>query len=319
MIIRSFKNIDYLKFNLTKTKYFLIKDYFYRQDLIEALTTLILNKKRVGEAEVKWGEVDSLYDSKKTKIMVIPSLLDFQKDFIDGSKSLFHNLMSELLIYLEDKSAALIEIQNLLYNFKIENENKLIKGLFDEVKKNLNINLTTNINAGITSMLAAYIELEITNELGDKVDDSNLSFAKFKEIYFLFLKLLREYSSEELIYIFDDPFIGLLQDDIKSLLSILDNVENKFLICSWLPIFDNEKLPNCLVISKDENYDFSNFYNDFADYNFYVDTIDVKKEIDNVLHKFINIYNIYDENYLKEINFESEQQNTLFKVLLNKM
>lgn len=317
MVIQNFKRIKYLKFNLTETKIILNKDYFERQDLIEALKNLLANKKTNQESIIKWTEFDTIYDSTTTKVIVIPSIIDFQKDFLNGPKSLFKELIIEIMSILEMKNSNLIEIQNLLFNFKLENELPIFEELLKKINKDLELNTESYIAKNIGQIIADYYILDITKD-GEKITTNNISLIDLKKIYLYFLDCFKKCSNENLLLIFDDPLNGLNYLEMLEMWNLINTFKNKIVIASWLPKIENENLPNLFLWNKNWFIDLSNVFNNLYEYQKFIDT-PIEKIIDSTLQEFQKFFNIYDQNHQSFIKFQEKDSEIIWKVLINQI
>ncbi|PPE05666.1 CRISPR-associated endonuclease Cas2 [Mesoplasma corruscae] len=190
MIIRNYNRIKYLNFNLTDNKYFLCRDLLFNADLINILKTFFQNKK--SDAEIKIDDYDNAYNFKNLEIIEVPSFIDFQKDFLLGTKSVYKLMLTVLLETLESKSEILIEAANILNTFKIENENEYINNEFNEVENDLKIKLKTFFNPNFVSFLVNSISIDFEKD-NNLVDETNITIYDLKQIYLRFLSIFETF------------------------------------------------------------------------------------------------------------------------------
>lgn len=316
MIIKNYKRLNYVKFNLTKTKIILNKDYLERKDLLEVLNLTFNNKKIPEDAVVKWEENDLIYNLKNLKVINIPNLIDFEKDFFDGSKSIVKTLIQEVLQALECQNKNLIELESLLFSFKLENELESLNNLFKEIKSDYHLSLQTNLIGSIAQVLSDYLELEMLNQNDERLTEDNITFELLNNLYFKLLNFIIACMDNQALVIFDNPFTGIKYQDLPKIMSLINKIDYKILVLSEMPLIDDKNLSDVFIFGEQFLLDFSEFYNNLEDIQKFIDQ-DVEPILNKVSQNIVQQFNVYDYQYEKMLLFNDKSEEILFTAIKN--
>ncbi|MCL8211590.1 hypothetical protein LD125_00690 [Mesoplasma sp. JKS002658] len=316
MIIKNYKRLNYVKFNLTKTKIILNKDYLERKDLLEVLNLTFNNKKIPEDAVVKWEENDLIYNLKNLKVINIPNLIDFEKDFFDGSKSIVKTLIQEVLQALEYQNKNLIELESLLFSFKLENELESLNNLFKEIKSDYHLSLKTNLIGSIAQVLSDYLELEMLNQNDERLTEDNITFELLNNLYFKLLNFIIACMDNQALVIFDNPFTGIKYQDLPKIMSLINKIDYKILVLSEMPLIDDKNLSDVFIFGEQFLLDFSEFYNNLEDIQKFIDQ-DVEPILNKVSQNIVQQFNVYDYQYEKMLLFNDKSEEILFTAIKN--
>lgn len=316
MIIKNYKRLNYVKFNLTKTKIILNKDYLERKDLLEVLNLTFNNKKIPEDAVVKWEENDLIYNLKNLKVINIPNLIDFEKDFFDGSKSIVKTLIQEVLQALEYQNKNLIELESLLFSFKLENELESLNNLFKEIKSDYHLSLKTNLIGSIAQVLSDYLELEMLNQNDERLTEDNITFELLNNLYFKLLNFIIACMDNQALVIFDNPFTGIKYQDLPKIMSLINKIDYKILVLSEMPLIDDKNLSDVFIFGEQFLLDFSEFYNNLEDIQKFIDQ-DVEPLLNKVSQNIVQQFNVYDYQYEKMLLFNDKSEEILFTAIKN--
>lgn len=316
MIIKNYKRLNYVKFNLTKTKIILNKDYLERKDLLEVLNLTFNNKKIPEDAVVKWEENDLIYNLKNLKVINIPNLIDFEKDFFDGSKSIVKTLIQEVLQALECQNKNLIELESLLFSFKLENELESLNNLFKEIKSDYHLSLQTNLIGSIAQVLSDYLELEMLNQNDERLTEDNITFELLNNLYFKLLNFIIACMDNQALVIFDNPFTGIKYQDLPKIMSLINKIDYKILVLSEMPLIDDKNLSDVFIFGEQFLLDFSEFYNNLEDIQKFIDQ-DVELILNKVSQNIVQQFNVYDYQYEKMLLFNDKSEEILFTAIKN--
>lgn len=316
MIIKNYKRLNYVKFNLTKTKIILNKDYLERKDLLEVLNLTFNNKKIPEDAVVKWEENDLIYNLKNLKVINIPNLIDFEKDFFDGSKSIVKTLIQEVLQALEYQNKNLIELESLLFSFKLENELESLNNLFKEIKSDYHLSLQTNLIGSIAQVLSDYLELEMLNQNDERLTEDNITFELLNNLYFKLLNFIIACMDNQALVIFDNPFTGIKYQDLPKIMSLINKIDYKILVLSEMPLIDDKNLSDVFIFGEQFLLDFSEFYNNLEDIQKFIDQ-DVEPILNKVSQNIVQQFNVYDYQYEKMLLFNDKSEEILFTAIKN--
>ena len=316
MIIKNYKRLNYVKFNLTKTKIILNKDYLERKDLLEVLNLTFNSKKLPEDSVVKWEENDLIYNLKNLKVINIPNLIDFERDFFEGSKSIIKTLIQEVLQALEYQNKSLMELESLLFSFKLENELEALNNLFKEIKNDYHLSLQTNLIGSIAQVLSDYLELEILNQNDEKLTEDTITYTLLNNLYFKLLNFTIACMDRQALVIFDNPFTGIKYQDLSKIMSLINQIDYKILVLSDMPMIDDKNLSDVFIFGEESLLDFSEFYNNLEDIQKFIDQ-DAEPVLNKVSQNIVQQFNVFDYQYEKMLLFSDKSEEILFTAIKN--
>lgn len=316
MIIKNYKRLNYVRFNLTKTKIILNKDYLERKDLLEVLNLTFNSKKLPEDSVVKWEENDLIYNLKNLKVINIPNLIDFERDFFEGSKSVIKTLIQEVLQALEYQNKSLMELESLLFSFKLENELESLNNLFKEIKNDYHLSLQTNLIGSIAQVLSDYLELEILNQNDEKITEDTITYTLLNNLYFKLLNFTIACMDRQTLVIFDNPFTGIKYQDLPKIMSLINQIDYKILVLSEMPMIDDKNLSDVFIFGEESLLDFSEFYNNLEDIQKFIDR-DAEPILNKVSQNIVQQFNVYDYQYEKMLLFSDKSEEILFTAIKN--
>gem|GEM_PF-1319647 len=257
-----------------------------------------------------------IYNLKNLKVINIPNLIDFEKDFFDGSKSIVKTLIQEVLQALECQNKNLIELESLLFSFKLENELESLNNLFKEIKSDYHLSLQTNLIGSIAQVLSDYLELEMLNQNDERLTEDNITFELLNNLYFKLLNFIIACMDNQALVIFDNPFTGIKYQDLPKIMSLINKIDYKILVLSEMPLIDDKNLSDVFIFGEQFLLDFSEFYNNLEDIQKFIDQ-DVELILNKVSQNIVQQFNVYDYQYEKMLLFNDKSEEILFTAIKN--
>jgi hypothetical protein len=254
MHVVKYHHLNDLNFSLTNNSIIYSNDILINEDLKNLIESILKNK-NPDPKNIIFEDTDFITMNKDTKVFVVPSLFDLRKNVLNGSKNVIAALITNLIETNKFKNETLNLLQNYFQNFNFGFEFPTINSLYKEIFELTNIKMNIQIDEAIEKYFMDNFSVLLLDNFDNPINDDSISLQNSRLIYLKIIELLSRTYSDDVFFIFENPFFGLDWKEMMELKEILSNINNKITILNVVNEFSIKEIKQLSILVSNVSMD----------------------------------------------------------------